>query len=167
MLGNFERFRTRYILLDAVIIFFCVSIIVGIIPKITGIPIKYLTKGPIANQTLGILFVIPLLFTIFLRLKKNKIQIKYIIGDTSIRTFPWIMLLIIFYGIWSLMNGIAKLTVYFTNLVSPDLARSAVVSANRPYTYESDSLLIKVLVFIGLFIAVVVIAPLVEEFQKC
>jgi uncharacterized protein len=74
------------------------------------------------------------------------------------------MLAIIFYGIETLEAGISQLTIFFTHLVAPSFAKSALTDTSLELSYKTDSLALKVLFYILIFFGVVILAPLAEEF---
>jgi uncharacterized protein len=163
---NFQRFRSRYIILDIVIITIFYGIATNIIASAAKISEANLIKDPIVFYTFNSIFTILICFAVFRRFKKPNIKLKHLIGNTSFTDLPWLMLLIIFYGIYTLSNGVATLTIYFTHLISPKFAKLAVeqIQSNFAYSYNTDSLALKLLFFVVLFISIAIIPPLTEEF---
>lgn len=163
MQEHFSRFKARYILLDLIIIFVTLVILVIVASLVTKLNPESL-KNPFAASIVNYLFIIALCLSIIRRLKKNDIQIKSIIGNTSFRDFPWLMLSIIFYGILTLNQGVAQLTIFFGYKIAPDLVISAIKSTSSQYSYETNSLPLKIMFNIVLFVSIVIVAPLSEEF---
>jgi uncharacterized protein len=166
---NFYRFRSRYIILDIALVFMAHAVLFIVAEAVTGISSAVLIKDRIVINLFEITFMVTLCLAISRRFKKPNIKLKYIIGSTSInsiKTLPWLMLLIAFYGIYTLSQGIASLTIYFTHLFAPIWAKSAVeeVGHSISYAYNTDSLALNLLFWITLFVSLAIIPPLIEAF---
>lgn len=163
---NFQRFRSRYILLDIVIISLLYGIVTGFVSLATGIPEADLIQDPIVLYTLNSTFTIIICLAIIRRFKKPNLKLKYLLGDRSFKDLPWLMLLITFYGIYTLSNGVATLTIYFAHLISPSFAKSAIEQVQTAFifNYSTDSPALKLLFLIVLFVSIAIIPPLTEEF---
>jgi uncharacterized protein len=161
---DFSQFRARFILLDLVIVLLG-FVVLGLIFKIAGIEL-FKSKDQIVNNSLNSLMTLTLCFSIIRRLKKNGIQLQYLIGTARIQTLPWLKLCIVLYGFCSLSRGISQLTIFFTNAISPSLAESAIenLKLQYVYSYNTESLLLRILFYVLLLVSSVVVAPLTEEF---
>jgi uncharacterized protein len=163
--GNFSQFKGRYILLDIVFVFAIICTLLGTGAFIAGVNQPELVfKDPILSRGVSLLIALAICFRIFHTLKKQGIQPKYLFGGMHIQGLPWLMLFSVFYGIQTLKQGISQLTIFFTNLISPSLAKTAIEDAMIQYTYDSESLVLKILYLILIFVGGVIIAPLTEEF---
>ena len=166
---NFHRFRSRYLILDLAFVFMAHAVLFVVAEAITGISSAKLIKDQLVINLFEITFMLTLCFAVFRRFKKPNIQLKYIIGSTSIRSIkklPWLMLSIAFYGIYTLSQGLSVLTIYCSHLIAPTWTKSAVeeVSHTISYTYSTDSLALNLLFWITLFVSLAIIPPLTEEF---
>lgn len=164
MSTSFPKINTRYIILDFLFTLIILTIILMIVLAIIGLKFDDIKHDRIFNLILGAFFVFGFALCIARRLKNNSIRSKYLIGDFPLRKLPWMMLLIVFYGIETIKNGILKLTFYCTNLAAPSFVKSELVRSTTRFSYETDSIALKTLFYILLFISVVIIAPLAEEF---
>jgi uncharacterized protein len=164
VLEDFSKFKTRYILLDIIFVIIAVSILLAILSVITGLKVDEASKNKILNLTVSIVIIIALSLRIFQRLKKNGIRSKYLIGNTPPQNFPWMMLLIIFYGIETLQRGLVQITTFSANLVVPDFVKSEIIKNSLTSAYHTESIALKILFYALVFISMVVLAPLTEEF---
>jgi uncharacterized protein len=165
MQKDFSQFRARYIVLDIILIPIITGILLGVISTIIGIESgASIFNNQILLYSLYSVVMLTICTSIFYKLKRNGIQIKYLIGDTAIHQLPWLKLLIIFYGIQSLSHGISQLTIFLMHLVSPDLTIFILESSKMPDAYSAGSLSSKILLSIVIFISIVLVAPLAEEF---
>jgi uncharacterized protein len=100
------------------------------------------------------------------RLKKSGINLKYLFGETSVNKLPWLMLFTIFFGLRALQSGISQLTIFILNLISPEWAETALENANSSFSLNSstDSLFLRVILYICLVLTLIVVAPITEEF---
>jgi uncharacterized protein len=162
MMDVFTRFKSRYIVLDYIWISIVIGILLVIIHMVTGLPLK--PDNPFWVLGAYSLTMVALCLVTFNRLQNRHFQLKHLIGSQSIQKLPWLLLLIVFYGFQSLMTGISQLTLFFTHLVAPEWAKSAIRSVEAQFTFETDSLLLKVLFFGVLFFSIVIVAPITEEF---
>ena len=164
MLKDFSNLKSRYILLDIILIIFILGFLLAGISIGTGWDIKALTTEPIWLHIFNIIFTAILCWKIFRRLEKAGIEINTLIGDTSWKRQPWLMLFIIFYGIYTLESGVLHLTIFLAHLINPNLAKLAIESVRLDFNYETDSLALKFIFYLVLFFTVVIVAPVTEEF---
>ena len=162
MMDVFTRFKSRYIALDYIWISIVIGILVGIVSTVTGLPLKL--DNPFWLLGVSSLVMVALCLVTFSRLRKRHFQLKYLVGNRSIHELPWLLLLIVFYGFQSLTTGISQLTFFFTHLVAPEWAESAIRSAGSQFTLDTNSLPLKVLFLGVLFLSIVIVAPITEEF---
>ncbi|HEY9873719.1 MAG TPA: hypothetical protein V6D12_09785, partial [Candidatus Obscuribacterales bacterium] len=120
MLKDFSNLKSRYILLDIILIIFILGFLLAGISIGTGWDIKALTTEPIWLHIFNIIFTAILCWKIFRRLEKAGIEINTLIGDTSWKRQPWLMLFIIFYGIYTLESGVLHLTIFLAHLINPN-----------------------------------------------
>jgi uncharacterized protein len=163
MQGKFSQFKARYILIDFILITVILGILLGVASAVTGLRLK-MSEDPILLYSFGFLLYGLILLITLRKLKKANIQIKNLIGNTPLREIQWLMLFIVFYGIFTLQRGISQLTIFFSHLFFPSFTKSAIKSIALQYTYETDSLALKVIFYILVFVTVVIMAPVVEEF---
>jgi uncharacterized protein len=161
----FAQFKARYILLDFMLATFILAIPIAVISISRGITDEKLEANELI-LTLSCILMISLCFATIYRLKKCGVHIKQLFGETSLEKLPWLMLFTIFFGIRVLQTGTSQLTIFVINLISPDLAKTAIktTSSNFSLNYDTDSVLLKVILYIFLVLALVVVAPVVEEF---
>ena len=162
----FSKFKTRYILIDIILSIIVMSIFIAMISAITGLNGREIGNNKILQFT-SLIVVFGLSWSILKRLEKSGIHPQYLIGNTSLRDIPWIIVLIIFGGIETLQRGLNQLTLFCTNLVSPSFLNSelAQISQNNlRFSYQNDSLSLKILFYGFLFITTIIISPLVGEF---
>ncbi len=164
MSQDFSKFRARYIPLDFLLISLVVAILLGVISLVTGLDTEILAKNPIVEWSLSSFMVIGICVGTIWRLRRSGISPQHLIGSRSFRGIPWMMLAIVFYGIETLAAGISQLTIFFTHLVAPSFAKSAVADTSLELAFKTDSLALKVLFYLLVFFSVVVLAPLAEEF---
>ncbi len=164
MKGSFSQFRARYILLDALIIFITYIVFAAIFIAVTGRSIKDIEKDQMFDIIFSIFIVVTIFWSILRRLKKSDIKIKFLMGNESIKNLPWLELLIIFYGIESLMRGISNITIYFVNLIYPDSTIQAIEKTQNLYAYNQDFSVSNIFCYAVLIIYVIIIAPIIEEF---
>jgi uncharacterized protein len=160
----FSKFKTRYIFIDIILITFATGIFLAVASGVTGIKVEDLGKNPFIVWTLNPFIMIAVCLCIIRRLNKSGVQMRHLIGDTSNRGIPWLMLLIVFYGIETLERGLSQLSIFFTHLIFPEFAKLALANASISFKYNTDSLTLNILFHGLLFINVVVVAPLAEEF---
>jgi uncharacterized protein len=146
------------------LIMIALAIVLVVVSLATGLKIEGLSKNKIFEFALNPFFIIGIGFCIAKRLKNSGIQSKYLIGNIPLRKLPWMMMAIIFYGIETLQHGLAQLTLFLVNLAVPSFVQSEIIRSRATFNYETDSLTLKILFYILIFISAVVIAPLSEEF---
>jgi uncharacterized protein len=160
----FSKFKTRYILIDIVLAIIVMAILLIISSVITGMKIEELSKDKILEFTISPIIVIGLFLRIFQRLKNSGIRSQYLIGNISPQVIPWMMLLIIFYGVETLQHGLTQVTMFSANLIIPSFVESEIIKNSLRFSYHTDYLALTVLFYLLIFISAVVIAPLTEEF---
>ena len=160
----FLKFKTRYILIDIILTILVPAIIVAIASAIAGFNTAEIGKNKILHFTIEPFLTICLFWLIFRRLKKNHVRSEYLIGNISPQDLPWMILLIIFYGVETLQHGLIKITTFFANLINPSFVESELIKNSARFSYHADSISLSVLFYILVFISAVVLAPLTEEF---
>jgi uncharacterized protein len=164
MQEKFSKFKARYILLDSVLILFVFIVVLAIGLAIAGLPIDSFEDNLIASLIFGCLVLAAICLSILLRLKSCDIELKALVGNTKLRDYSWLMLLIIFYGIETLKRGISQLTIFFTHLIAPSFAISAIKNEYSVYLSQTDSQALKLVFCILLIVPIVIVAPITEEF---
>ena len=162
MQSPFTRFKTRNILFDFVLISFGLVIIVSLASLSVGI--NFEIKNEFVNYILNCLIMILVCVTTYFRLKKYQFNFKQLIGKTSFNDVPWLLLFIVFYAQENIVSAFSYLTLFITNIFSPDLVKSAVEELEIQYVYNTHLLLLKVLYFVLVTFSLVIIAPITEEF---
>jgi hypothetical protein len=66
-----------------------------------------------------------------------------LIGNVSFVNIPWQLLIIIFYGIYTLGNGINHLTIFFSHLVDPILTDSLLKNSSQNSIMKGERWLLK------------------------
>lgn len=160
----FLKFKTRYILIDIILTVIVMAIVIAIISGITGLSITEIGKNKILQFTIEPFATIGLFWLIFRRLKNNGIRPEYLVGNITPQNLPWMMLLIIFYGIETLQRGLIQVTTFTVNLISPSLVASELIKNSARFSYPTDNIFLTILFYILLFISAVILAPLTEEF---
>lgn len=165
----FLKFKTRYILIDIIFAVIVMVAIIVIISGITGLSTVEMGK----NKILLALSIAPvgavgLLWRILQRSKNNGVQSQYLIGNLSPQNIPWMMILIIFYGVETLQRGLNQLTLFCANLISPSFLKLELAqiaqSNNLIFNYHIDSLALKILFYGLLVVNAVIVSPLIGEF---
>lgn len=164
MSTSFSKLKTRYIILDFIFTLFVETIILMIVLAIIGLKFDDIKSDKIFERTLELFFIFGFVFCILRRMKNNSIQSKYLIGDLPLKKLPWMIMLIVFYGIDTIKQGILQLTFFCANTAAPSFVNSELARRRMSYSYETDSIALKILFYILLFISVVIIVPLAEEF---
>jgi uncharacterized protein len=161
---SFSNLRTRYVLLDFAIVIIALSVIFAVVLLATGLEIEGVSKNKIFNLTLSTFLSIGMVVCIAIRLKNSGIKSQYLIGNIPLRKLPWWIMLIVFHGIDTLQHGLTQLTLFLTNLAAPSFVQSEIIKTRESLIYDTDSLALKILFYILVFISTVVVAPLSEEF---
>jgi hypothetical protein len=155
MQNPFTRLKIRYIILDFILIIFFTAFVMAI----AG-PRDIKTLDPVFGLSLYCWVMILIGFAINRRLNKLQIKTYQLVGKTSLKALPWLLLLIIFYADRHLGNGINRLAAFFTHLASPALLKTEIEKID--IGIDSNSLQFPNLaVFI---LATVIVAPITEEF---
>jgi uncharacterized protein len=160
----FLKFKTRYILIDIILTVIVMAIIIAIISGITGLSTTEIGKNKILQFTVEPFATIGLFWLIFRRLKKNGVRSEYLVGNIAPQNLPWIMLLIIFYGVETLQRGLIQVTTFSVNLISPSLVASELIKNSARFSYPTDNISLTIVFYTLVFISAVVLAPLTEEF---
>jgi uncharacterized protein len=160
----FLKFKTRYILIDVMFTVIVMAIIIAIISGITGLSTTEIGKNKISQFTIEPIVTIGLFWLVFRRLKKNGVRSEYLVGNIAPRNLPWMMLLIIFYGVETLQRGLIQITTFTVNLISPSLVASELIKNSARFSYPTDNTSLAVVFYILVFTSAVVLAPLTEEF---
>ncbi len=121
-------------------------------------------KPPVVSGCIEIALVIAMCLLISRRLQKNDVNIKYLIGNVSFINIPWQLLIIIFYGIYTLGNGINHLTIFFSHLVDPILTDSLLKNLSQKFNHERGTLAVEIIFYMSRIFSGLVLAPLLEEF---
>ncbi len=100
---------------------------------------------------------------IYKRFKESKIKFKYLTGNISLQSIPWLFILIIFWGLKSFKSGIERLELFFINLISPKSIESIRDNLLNSYHYNSHSTFDKIIYFVSISLVTVLLAPLLEE----
>jgi uncharacterized protein len=160
----FSKFKTRYILIDIVLAIIVMAILLIISSVITGINVEKISKDKIFAFSISMIVFIGLCLRVLQRLKKSGIRSKYLIGNISPKGIPWMMLLIIFYGLETLQHGLTQVTIFFANLIIPSAVSSEMAKNGLIFKYHTDDVALTILFYVLIFISAVVLAPLTEEF---
>jgi uncharacterized protein len=161
---SFSNLRTRYIFLDFILVTIALSIVCTIFILANGLKVEVLSKNKILEFAFNLLCITGLSLCIAKRLKTSGVQSQYLIGNIPLQKLPWMMIAIVFYGIETLQRGLMQLTLFLVNLAAPTIAQSEIIRNRAGFIYETDSLSLKILFYVFIFISAVVIAPLAEEF---
>ena len=108
------------------------------------------------------MYIIYFIFTIFLcaasflRMKRKGIGIRSLFGNIRQKDIPWQLILIVFYAGMGLKRGVRLLCLYVSHFVAPENFDIAIRLNRFSITYDFSVILI--------FLSVVIIAPLSEEF---
>jgi membrane protease YdiL (CAAX protease family) len=155
-------------MLPIIFSFIAMAIIIAIISGITGLSTAEIGKNKILALIIAPVGAAGLLWRILQRSKNNGVQSQYLIGNISLQNIPWMMILIVFYGIETLQRGLNQLTLFCVNLVSPSFIKSELAqiaqSNNLIFNYHIDSLALKVLFYGLIVVNGVIVSPLIGEF---
>lgn len=160
----FLKFKTRYIFIDIIITTIVIVIIMEITSQITGLGIEEIDKNRISQFTARIFLNLVLFWLIFRQSKKNYVRSEYLIGNIAPQNLPWMMLLIIFYGVEILQRGLIQVTNCCVNWINPSLVASELIKNSARLSYSNDSISFIILLYVLVFINAVVLKPLMEEF---
>lgn len=163
----FLKFKTRYILIDIILTIIVMAIIIAVISLMTGINAKEIGSNKILALSIAPVGATGLLWRILQRSKNNGVQSQYLIGNISLQNVPWMMILIIFYGIETLRRGLNQLTIFCASLVSPSFLKSElaqIAQSNLIFNYHIDSLALKILFYGLIVVNGVIVSPLIGEF---
>ncbi len=90
------------------------------------------------------------------RFKQHNINLNHLIGNLQLKKLPWLVILIVFAAESNLSIGITNVNLFFTHLFNPNAADLVTDSLDIPLLYDWSLALS--------FLAIVIVAPITEEF---
>ena len=155
------KYKTRYILVD----FFALSIVIPFVSLLFIDSIDELTKPfSFAYNIIHIIFFCSLCWAIICRFKSCGVDVKQIVGSLGLKKIPWLVLFIVFYGEQTISSGVRYLEYYFYNFFNPEFIQSSVNTLKEGGNYSSAGIFSQIAQYLLLFIVLVVVAPVTEEF---
>ena len=160
-MSTFNKFKARYIFVD----FWLLSnIIVVIYLSFSGSFEEMSQPFSFTGNIIHIILFSSVCGSIVYRLRFCGVEVKQVIGSLNLKKIPWILLLIVFYGEYTLTNGIQYLEYYFVNLIFPEFVQSSINALKEGSNYSSSGLTSQIIQYLLLMIVLVVVAPITEEF---
>jgi uncharacterized protein len=165
MHNPWTQLKSRYLILDIVLAFiftsFSFGIIYGILTSLFGINTQVMES--ISEWPLYILVMFCICGLFIFRLQRNGINWRKMTGILSFERVPWMLTLILFQADFLLSMGMEYLNTFIVYQFSPELVRSSAKSMDL-ITKNNFPLWIQLLYYAVIIIAVVIVAPLTEEF---
>ncbi|MGF1488513.1 MAG: lysostaphin resistance A-like protein [Prochloraceae cyanobacterium] len=101
---------------------------------------------------------------VFKKMKADRISLKYILGKFPLKKLKWSDVWIVIFASQFFFIGISVLTRFFITLIFPDSATNLIENANQIFIYDGNNLGLKIIYWLLIFVAVVIVAPIAEEF---
>ena len=151
-------FKSRYLLLDSIVAIFLIGALIGLGALAFGLaPDSLDFEGDILlTYSLYILSAMAICCMTFGRLRRQNIPVGPLSRKSWIGNISWLQVLIIFYADLGVTQGISYINLFYINLVSPETTHVALEGIDIPIRFDFS--------LIPLFIAIVIVAPLAEEF---
>jgi uncharacterized protein len=168
MHNPWTQLKSRYLILDIGIaifvtsfLFFLIGIIYGISGSLSGVDQKTFVSILEYPGYILVMFLICGLF--ILRLRRNGIDWRKMTGILSLKKIPLMLTFIIFQADFIFSIGLQYLNTFIVYQFSPELVKSSAKSLELVPEHIS-SLPLQLLYYAVTIIAVVIVAPITEEF---
>jgi uncharacterized protein len=165
MHNPWTQLKSRYFILDIAIAFIAVIFLLAPLYIIATNLLRFSEKEieSILEYPSYILVMLLICMLFIDRLRKNGIDWHKMTGLLSFRKIPLMLTFIVFQADFIFSIGMQNLNIFIVYQFSPELVKSSAENMNL-ITNNISSLPLQVFYYIATVIAVVIIAPLTEEF---
>jgi uncharacterized protein len=161
----FAHLKLRYSLLDYLSIIFGMVVVLAVFTIIANIKIDDIKSNVFFVFITYAAAIIAWCFALVRRLQRNGINTNLIVNAIQVKKMSWLKLFAVFFGDLTLVRGISSITAFIAEKIAPSASLGLSSSLSFLQSIKSiDSWALRILATLLLFITIVIVAPITEEF---